>query len=245
MFNLFKKQSEEKVSTSPFFKTEKQVHAWLKYHHIQDYYLTQDLEVNVNENVMLDRERFTQLPVQFNIVKGSFYCSNNELTSLTGAPIKVEGFFDVSNNKLTSLSGAPRKVKGRFNCQDNLITNLFCLPNEIDSLNASNNKLTSVEGLGNVEFTSKNIVSIMLGENPLDSVEQFKDLYYVLTNHPYSKFNIALDYLTRHMANHNIAYENKLDTLKELIFPLIEKETLDRKVANDIDSITATKKLKI
>ena len=50
----------------------------------------------------------------------SFYCENNQLTSLVGAPQKV-GSFSCGNNLLTSLEGAPRKVrfKGWFFCDDN------------------------------------------------------------------------------------------------------------------------------
>ena len=43
------------------------------------------------------------------VIKGGFDCSSMDLTSLEGAPIKVDGFFDCSENKLISLEGAPKK----------------------------------------------------------------------------------------------------------------------------------------
>ena len=65
------------------------------------------------------------------IVKGDFFCSNNSLTSLEGAPRKVGGGFYCSNNSLTSLEGSPKKVGGNFFCHDNKLTSLEGLPKEI------------------------------------------------------------------------------------------------------------------
>ncbi len=48
---------------------------------------------------------------------GRFNCSYNNLTSLVGAPIEAEWHFDCSNNpNLTSLEGAPKKVED-FDCR--------------------------------------------------------------------------------------------------------------------------------
>jgi len=49
----------------------------------------------------------------------SFWCGNNQLTSLDGVPKEIGGGFGCMNNKLTSLKGAPRKVGGVFNCSRN------------------------------------------------------------------------------------------------------------------------------
>jgi hypothetical protein len=53
------------------------------------------------------------------VVKGYFYCQDNRLTSLVGAPQKVEGYFSCQDNQLTSLEGAPQKVEGAFDCENN------------------------------------------------------------------------------------------------------------------------------
>ena len=45
---------------------------------------------------------------------GSFSCSNNQLTSLAGAPESVGGYFDCYNNQLTSLAGAPEQNAEMF-----------------------------------------------------------------------------------------------------------------------------------
>jgi len=51
------------------------------------------------------------------IVKGEFYCTNNSLTSLEGAPEKVEGSFFCSNNTVKFTEEQVRAVcdvKGRI-----------------------------------------------------------------------------------------------------------------------------------
>ena len=59
---------------------------------------------------------------------GNFYCSNNKLTSLEGAPEVVKGGFYCNNNNLTSLKGTPEVVKGNFNCSHNNLTSLDGAP---------------------------------------------------------------------------------------------------------------------
>jgi len=104
--------------------------------------------------------------VKFGVVTGSFYCYDNQLTSLEGAPQEVVGFncsnnsltslegapqevvgFDCSNNSLTSLEGAPHKVGESFSCEYNRLTSLEGAPQKVGrSFNCSNNSLTSLVG---------------------------------------------------------------------------------------------------
>lgn len=80
-------------------------------------------------------------------VGGTFHCSLNNLTSLEGAPQKVDGFFSCSVNNLTSLKGAPQTVGGDFYCTDNTLMSLVEAPQTVDGgFYCSNNKLTSLEG---------------------------------------------------------------------------------------------------
>ena len=69
--------------------------------------------------------------VRFGVVRGSFWCENNLLTSLVGAPQKVEGDFYCRNNQLTTLEGAPREVGGSFSCVDNRLTSLVGAPEKV------------------------------------------------------------------------------------------------------------------
>jgi len=80
-------------------------------------------------------------------VGGSFYGYANKLTSLEGAPQNVAGNFDCSNNQLITLVGAPRKINGRFNCYANKLTSLVGAPRKINGrFDCSYNQLTTLEG---------------------------------------------------------------------------------------------------
>ena len=70
--------------------------------------------VNVLGDVNISGRKLTKIPVKFGRVGGNFYCYNNQLTSLEGAPREVKGNFHCHWNQLTSLEGAPREVKGNF-----------------------------------------------------------------------------------------------------------------------------------
>lgn len=61
-------------------------------------------------------------------ILGKFYCENNNLISLKGAPHTVSGIFDCSYNELTTLIGSPHDVGGNFDCGENPLTNLDGIP---------------------------------------------------------------------------------------------------------------------
>ena len=85
--------------------------------------------------------------VRFGVVRGSFWCENNLLTSLVGAPQEVRGYFSCEDNQLTSLVGAPQKVEGDFDCHENLLTSLVGAPQEVGGdFDCYENLLTSLEG---------------------------------------------------------------------------------------------------
>ena len=68
---------------------------------------------------------------------GYFNCSNNQLTSLEGAPSRVGGYFTCVNNRLTSLKGAPSNVGGGFSCNNNQITSLKDVHKQIVEIDGS------------------------------------------------------------------------------------------------------------
>jgi hypothetical protein len=85
--------------------------------------------------------------VRFGVVTGTFNCSDNQLTSLEGAPQKVGWYFICSNNELTSLEGAPQKVGRGFECSNNSLTSLVGAPQEVGGyFNCSRSELTSLVG---------------------------------------------------------------------------------------------------
>jgi hypothetical protein len=91
--------------------------------------------VDVQGDVKLKRNTWIkQLPVQFGHVSGDFHCSDNELTSLQGAPDHVDGNFMCYDNHLPNLVGAPRHVGGRFACSHNKLTSLEGAPDHVGDL---------------------------------------------------------------------------------------------------------------
>jgi len=58
----------------------------------------------------------------------SFWCNNNKLTSLEGAPKEVGWDFNCHHNNLTTLKGAPEIVGGTFYCNNNQLTSLEYAP---------------------------------------------------------------------------------------------------------------------
>ena len=99
---------------------------------IDNYTIRPDGKVDVDGVVNLYNEGLTKLPLDFGVVKGHFYCPDNFLTSLKGAPEKVGGDFYCFYNNLTSLEYAPEKVDGNFNCYNNNLTSLEYAPEKVD-----------------------------------------------------------------------------------------------------------------
>ena len=85
--------------------------------------------------------------IRFGEVRGSFWCGNNRLTSLEGAPQKVGWDFDCDNNQLATLVGAPQEVGWDFDCINNQLTTLEGAPQEIrGGFICHDNELTTLEG---------------------------------------------------------------------------------------------------
>jgi hypothetical protein len=79
-------------------------------------------------------------------VDGDFYCYNNQLTSLEGAPQSVGGNFACDNNRLTSLKHGPQSVGGGFFCDKNQLTSLEHAPQSVGGIfSCDNNRITSLE----------------------------------------------------------------------------------------------------
>lgn len=100
----------------------------------------------VTGNINLCDEGLTELPDLSRVhVKGHFFCHNNRLTSLKGAPARVDGDFECGNNRLTTLKGAPAFVGGSFNCNDNELTTLEGAPQTVGGdFSCFKNRLTTL-----------------------------------------------------------------------------------------------------
>ena len=125
------------------------IKAWLDEHNIKNYTINSKGEIDVDGDVNLSGRGLTELPsyIQFGTVKGNFFCNNNNLTTLKGAPKEVGGDFECKYNKLTTLKGAPKEVGGDFICSFNNLTTLEGAPRELrNNFFCDYNKLTTLKG---------------------------------------------------------------------------------------------------
>jgi hypothetical protein len=166
---------------------EEEIHSICKEYGIENYTINTDGTIDVDGNVDLYNKGLIKIPFNFNRVSGFFYCDNNQLTSLEGAPQSVGDFY-CHNNQLTRLEGAPQSVRN-FVCYDNQLTSLEGAPQNFDGVfYCHNNKLTNLNGL---EF--KSFDEIYLENNPIytivkswinndnreDLIEYFVDMYII------------------------------------------------------------------
>lgn len=127
-----------------FLINEEDIVNWLTDKGISNYKINEDMTVDVYDDVTL-KNCEGSIPVQFGVVKGSFICSSNKLTSLKGCPEKINGSFDCSDNRLITLKGCPEKINGSFNCSHNQLTTLEYAPSSIGKgFYCNNNLLTSL-----------------------------------------------------------------------------------------------------
>ena len=117
---------------------------WLKKHKHE---VHADGSISVFEDVDLSNQKLKKLPFRFQKVGGGFYCGDNQLTSLAGAPREVAGNFYCGDNQLTSLEGAPQEVDGDFSCSSNQLTSLAGVPQKVGGdFSCGDNQLTSLAG---------------------------------------------------------------------------------------------------
>jgi hypothetical protein len=154
-FDFFKKSDEQKLKSA-----KNKVIGLCNLYLIGDssigkrFRVNDDLSVDVYCHVDLSGLKLTKLPVKFNKVNGDFNCSNNQLTSLEGAPKEINGDFNCSNNQLTTLVGSPQIGVERFDCSKNELTSLEGSPKKVYVFDCRDNKLTSLDGAPTVSGTS-------------------------------------------------------------------------------------------
>lgn len=97
------------------------IEAWLYEMNITNYFINENLTVDVNASVYLSDKNLTFIPIQFGIVSGDFFCDGNNLTSLLGLPHLIKKDLYCNHNKLTSLEGLSKEIHGAINCSNNPI----------------------------------------------------------------------------------------------------------------------------
>jgi len=136
---------------SEFPNTEKDINRICKKYRIKNYTINEDMSIDVDGDVnLVDQrldKRFTNLPLKFNKVSGSFDCSSNQLDTLFGCPKNVGGNFITTMSKLKSLEGSPKEVGGHFYCFSNRLTTLESSPKSVGgNFYCYNNRLITLEG---------------------------------------------------------------------------------------------------
>ena len=84
-----------------------------KAYRIENWSINTDGLVVIDGNVKLNFKGLTELPLQFGRVTGDFFCHENDLTTLEGAPKEVGGGFYCYSNKLITLKWAPEYIDGK------------------------------------------------------------------------------------------------------------------------------------
>jgi hypothetical protein len=120
--------------------------------------------VDIDGNFRCDEQNLTDFKgVKFGTIRRNFYCHNNQLASLDGAPVEVGGNFHCHNNQLASLDGAPKSVGGDFYCHNNQLASLDGAPKSVGGdFYCRYNQLTSLDGapekIGGTLYCSDNPV---------------------------------------------------------------------------------------
>ncbi len=98
------------------------IEAWCEEMGIKRYTINPQGEIDVDDNVDLDRTDFKELPYKFGTVNGWFTLSNNKkLNSLKNCPYHISNkhMFDIEGcSNLDSLEGLPKIVGGTIYCKD-------------------------------------------------------------------------------------------------------------------------------
>jgi hypothetical protein len=134
-------------SYNKLFENHQEIHDLCQEYDIDNYSINEDGSIDVDGDVDLSNNGLTKIPLKFRNVLGDFYCHENQLTSLEGAPNIVGGDFNCDDNQLTSLEGAPLSVGGYFSCEYNNLTSLECAPTSIGGdFDCVGNNIASLEG---------------------------------------------------------------------------------------------------
>ena len=161
--------------------------------------------VDVDGHFNCGRQDLTDFKgIRFGHVKGNFYCDENQLTSLEGAPRSVDGNFYCNLNQLTSLVGAPKSVGGSFYCGTNELTSLVGAPESVNrSFWCSSNSLTSLKGAP--QEVGGDFVCDRNSLTSLEGSPQRVGGYLFCYDNPISETGITN--VIRRMSDHNVSLE--------------------------------------
>lgn len=207
-----------------FFNIVTYVHTiyWLNRLKIKNYEIIKneksEIVVDVFGDVDIKGMSIKEIPIQFNIVRGSFDCSCNHLKSLKNSPQIVFGNFVCALNNLESLKYSPKEVYKNYICSNN--DKLFL---------TQNNELTNnvVDNIFNFNCNIKGNFIHLSSKQRI--IKELSNLY--------TKVSYYTMKITPQMVEINISGEN----LKKIISSYNLNEKLQKELKNKDNS----KKLKI
>jgi hypothetical protein len=116
----------------------REIENWFEQYRIPYYTINEDLSVDVDGSVFIYQKHLKEIPVKFNIIKGDFSCSFNQLTPTEFFPKEVYGNFYCHHNKFKNLDNFPKIVTGSLSFD-------------------KNPKLKNINGLWNCDFRGNKI----------------------------------------------------------------------------------------
>ena len=93
-------------------------------YNIRNYIINNDMSIDVDGDVNLQRMGLKKIPLNINKVTGSFYADNCDFNSLKGSPKYVGHDFMCDGNNLKTLADGPLYVGNDYYCEGNLLKEL-------------------------------------------------------------------------------------------------------------------------
>ena len=149
------------------------------------------------------------LGIRFGKVSGRFWCHNNQLRTLDGAPREVGRNFRCHGNQLRTLEGSPRKVGGFFYCYGNPFISLEGAPEVIKD-----------------NFLFKNTVFRYNLQSFLNKIDHIKpDVISLLLTHHFFTPGVIKEQITKNrdfpyyvsLAWNTEGFKNTQDELKKIL----------------------------
>jgi hypothetical protein len=190
------------------YATKEETENWLIDMNIKNYFIHDNLVVDVKDNVNISHQNLFFIPIQFGLVNGDFDCSHNNLSSLKGSPYEVACF---------EPYGRESFQYGSFLCHDNELENLDFTPKKIfQYMHCYNNIFLKAFPLFDTQ-----VKSIILNDNNGELIKLVKNLRPYLAKNKLGfynlKFNSLKEYLEQqYLENsiHNATEANQNSTLK-------------------------------
>jgi hypothetical protein len=151
----------------PFVYDKKFITEWLDYYGIQNYTINDDMSVDIDGSVLIDRRHIPRLDVKFRNVSNEFFINKCGLESMNNLPISCK-CVTLTNNNINEISNVPLNCQ-YLNLNNNKITEIQNIEHltELSTLEISHNKITKLYGL------PSSIKRISLENNLLKNFKNF------------------------------------------------------------------------